>query len=63
MTKLKIAGLIVLALWMAFITLEIEHTKNLAYNACAYASNKAEPPPDPHAFGCPDFPSGSYNPF
>jgi hypothetical protein len=61
---LKILGLIVLLLWMGFITFEIEETKKLAYEACGYVilANQ-QPRPDSHAFGCPDIPPGSYNPF
>jgi hypothetical protein len=38
MRALKIVGLVVLALWMAFVTLQIVHIGQLAQEACNYAA-------------------------
>jgi hypothetical protein len=43
MKAFKIACLALLALWMAWISLEIEHAKNLAYEACAFAFSATGP--------------------
>jgi hypothetical protein len=37
MKALKIGGIVAVLLWMAWISLETEHTKNIAYEACAFA--------------------------
>jgi hypothetical protein len=62
MKTLKVVGIIALIVWMTFITLEIEHTKNIAAEACGFALAAVRvdsgPRPDPRSlpFGCPELP-------
>jgi hypothetical protein len=56
MKALKISALVVMALWMVWISLEIENTKNIAYEACAFAATATGHPAGstPLPLICPD---------
>jgi hypothetical protein len=43
MHAFKIAGLVILALWMSFITIQIIEIRRMAYTGCAWAYAAANP--------------------
>jgi hypothetical protein len=65
MRILKAAGLLALLLWMAYLTLEIRHVREIAVDACAFAfaSAKQRTSPDPVKWNSYDCPSWVNSPF